>query len=130
ASVQIRRAKPQAAMVIVADASSKVCSKCVQERIGLGEKLIRIRPSFRLIEFSSQASDLAIKSSRSPLFFSTQTLAARSPLPMGIEPDASSLGESQTTLYFASRSSMCDQTVASEYNFCRGSAANHCDVFD
>jgi hypothetical protein len=63
-----------------------------------GETFSRTRPSFRLIELSSHASLLARSSSTSPLDSSTQTFTPMSPLPRGIEPEASLLGVSQTTL--------------------------------
>jgi len=86
------------AISITADRSLSTCRNCAPATRGFGESLILIRPSFRLIEFSSHASDLASMMRRSPLG-STQAFNARSPLPSGIDPEQSLLGKSQTTLY-------------------------------
>src|SRR4051794_33338813 len=64
---------------------------------------MRMRPSFRLLEFSSHASVFPIRKSRSPPS-STQRLIPRSPLPNGIEPETSRLGDVQATLYRSNQS--------------------------
>src|SRR6476646_5806494 len=85
-------------ILISPECNFRVCLKGCPETNGLGVSLRRTRPSFRSRTFSLHASVLLTYKRRSP-FSSTHAFTPMSPLPSGIEPLESLLGEFQTTLY-------------------------------